>query len=282
MFENMKTVFFLVVLTFLQLLKTNSCSANNSDPFIHHNLTTTVTFTTNVTKVENEKPFLGSCKIENFADHALRNYTIKYYRTSTLSRTLIAIHELSAPTAKFPTQRHIFDFVRLSDMIVHPGPHFTYPLFDVVITPTKVTKRENYWCEVEDQTKSTTTTSNIWANTPILALTISSLGDHDYLAQCGIQFYSPNSNRTYAVQLFISNHLAATFHMRPNQSEEFIPEEEVNYRNVRHGVQYTLPTFDFIYYYEYNSETSFNCKLVDGTPGQADYEVFTSNEVDHI
>lgn len=55
----------------------------------------TATFTTNVKKVENGKPFLGSCLLANLASHETKSYTVNYYKTSTLSKTLIAIHEIS-------------------------------------------------------------------------------------------------------------------------------------------------------------------------------------------
>ncbi len=169
-------------------------------------------------------------------------------------------------------------------MIVHSGSHFSYPLFDVVVSPTGVIKRENYWCEVDVQINGGSTDnipSKIWVNTPILELTNSDLGNNWFQARCHILFYAPDrgSNRTYAVQLFISNILVASFNVRPNQSEEFVPEAVNIYQDsFRHGVHYTLPTFDFVYHNGYNSHSdSFNCKLVDGTSGQADYEVFTSN-----
>ncbi|KAH9407541.1 hypothetical protein TYRP_012363, partial [Tyrophagus putrescentiae] len=238
-------------------------------------------------KLENGVPFLGSCKIENFIGHPERNYTVSYYRTSVgFAKNLIGWHELSAPSDEFPSQRHIFNFVQQTNMIVHSGSHFSYPLFDVVVSPTGVIKRENYWCEVDVQINGGSTDnipSKIWVNTPILELTISSLGGNYHQARCHILFYNPDrSNRTYAVQLFISNSLMASFNVRPNQSEEFVPEVVYTYqKNFRHGVHYTLPTFDFVYYSDITISSSFNCKLVDGTSGQADYEVFTSNEYNH-
>ncbi len=172
-------------------------------------------------------------------------------------------------------------------MIVHSGSHFSYPLFDVVVSPTGVIKRENYWCEVDVQINGGSTDnipSKIWVNTPILELTTSDLGGNYYQARCHILFYNPDrSNRTYAVQLFISNSLVASFNVRPNQSEEFVPEVVTTHQYAfRHGVHYTLPTFDFVYYNSYSNLDIFNCKLVDGTSGQADYEVFTSNEYNHV
>ncbi len=58
--------------------------------------TITVNFTTNLTKVERGKPFLLSCHIDNFTDHATRNYSVAFYRVHRINEIiLIATHELT-------------------------------------------------------------------------------------------------------------------------------------------------------------------------------------------
>lgn len=57
---------------------------------------TILNFTTNTTKVENGKPFLTSCHISNFTDHANRNYNVRFYRSNRLdSRQCVATYKLT-------------------------------------------------------------------------------------------------------------------------------------------------------------------------------------------
>ncbi len=78
------TCLLLLVVKQLDCFETSASSSNSI----------ILTFTTNATQVENRKPFLGVCKIDNFTDHAVHDYKVNYYRTKTLSKTLIATHEL--------------------------------------------------------------------------------------------------------------------------------------------------------------------------------------------
>lgn len=61
-------------------------------------------FTTNTTKVENGKPFLASCHISNFTDHASRNYSIRFFRSSRLdTRQWIANYKLTSKRKNCPS-----------------------------------------------------------------------------------------------------------------------------------------------------------------------------------
>lgn len=64
---------------------------------------------------------------------------------------------LLAPTAEHPSGRQLFSSLRLSDMTVSPGAHFTLPTFDLVLSPSRVTV-QNYWCELAVPTKDSATT----------------------------------------------------------------------------------------------------------------------------
>ncbi|KAH9404126.1 hypothetical protein TYRP_014642 [Tyrophagus putrescentiae] len=235
---------------------------------------TILNFTTNTTKVENGKPFLTSCHISNFTDHANRNYNVRFYRSNRLdSRQCVATYKLTVKPSG--VQSLIFDAdTPYYYFSATPGAHFAYPTFEVVVTAKEVNDeadlRKNYWCELEVLPKMN-------ATQPPEPLVVSNV-------------WRIRKGPEYQVKLLLANHAnlisdryneLAVFHVPTLGPMMFLRNDSYLGRTaVSEGDNDALPLFDFVYRtWGSTKKDYFACRLEDP---QSDWKQVTSDRVLHL
>lgn len=190
-------------------------------------------------------------------------------------------------------------------MEVHSGPRFVYPTFDVVVSPTSVSTRqeENFWCELNDLTSSSLhLASNLWPYLPLLTLSIfadasSPSSAHQYIARCTVDNYKGIAHQPHTVQLlllvgFEKPAVLGTYQKSSTSSEEeFVPSAGYVHgiKVVSHGshgqAAVTFPDFEFLvkatgsrmFYYQCQLKLTDHDQKQGAVNGQ-----FNSNKILHV
>lgn len=93
LFLTITCLFFLAASGQSSFLEQFSQSTATVKPLATKNVT--LNFTTNTTTMESGKPFLATCNISNFANHASHNYTVWFYTANELEYNyLVAYYSL--------------------------------------------------------------------------------------------------------------------------------------------------------------------------------------------
>ena len=98
-------------------------------------------------------------------------------------------------------------------MAIHSGPNYTFPYFEILVTPKGSLAKDNYWCELLDETNrlNKTTVSNVWVNRPILNFTYTRIDStSDYVARCEISHYD-KAGKNFTVEFHNQNYRLASF-----------------------------------------------------------------------
>lgn len=300
LFLTITCLFFLAASGQSSFLEQFSQSTATVKPLATKNVT--LNFTTNTTTMESGKPFLATCNISNFANHASHNYTVWFYTANELEYNyLVAYYSLKVQPSG--AQSLLFDTFKPSYSV--PGPHYTYPTFDLVVNRTIKSEifesdfLRNFWCELEDAGK-TVAISNVWVNRPIVNLTISAplawdKTNQHFTASCTI-FHLEKSilkGPEYQVKLLFSSYHSlipghygelATFKVPTSGGPTRFSSNDTGYmgRYVDgEGPRDALPTFDFAYSASGANHTEgyFACQVEDP---QSNWKQETSRLVRHL
>lgn len=229
-----------------------------------------LTFSTNVSQIETQKPFTVTCRIDNFDSN--QNYFVKFFNSLDGLLATFEVENNNEPL--ITSERH-------RNMTVNFGKNFKYPNFDIVIVENN-NIFQSYWCNLELRNVSNNISfnSNHWP-APQIKFNSTKTGQVT-TGRCSVSSLE-TFNNSYKIKYFTdfgpaANNLLATYTITPGKPELFITEPSNLYTNITHGNHRLFPVFEINVKFATNSNNWW-CTLTIGDKNQSNYEEIKSNKI---